>query len=283
MQPDSIRLAGLVTRLAPSRSQHSPEEPDTGANTQQVLQQPEVWQTAPLTRCRTSLGQVRLGQRPEEQGRASLKIAVQHGACTEGHGCQAQRRRRAATGRRADAHGGGGCADAAAVGRRAAAGQAQVCTPERLRAERQAARFPPGKPLAVPQLAARGWRSHSLELHLSEHVQSAYNEMLLHFTCLTCTVRVQVPVPQNRLTPLKESWLKLYQPVTEHMQLDMRMNIKTKKVGCPNVARPDPKRLRHEASQAVDTVSHALLVSIPSKVTHVKVAVISVHRLRSRL
>lgn len=40
----------------------------------------------------------------------------------------------------------------------------------------------------------------------------------------------RVPVPQNRLTPLKESWLKLYQPVTEHMQLDMRMNLKTKKV-----------------------------------------------------
>ena len=41
---------------------------------------------------------------------------------------------------------------------------------------------------------------------------------------------LQVPVPQNRLTPLKESWMKLYQPVTEHMQLDMRMNLKTKRV-----------------------------------------------------
>lgn len=39
-------------------------------------------------------------------------------------------------------------------------------------------------------------------------------------------------MPQNRLTPLKESWMKLYQPVTDHMQLDMRMNLKTKKVGC---------------------------------------------------
>ncbi len=37
-------------------------------------------------------------------------------------------------------------------------------------------------------------------------------------------------MPQNRLTPLKENWMKLYQPVTEHMQLDMRMNLKTKKV-----------------------------------------------------
>lgn len=40
----------------------------------------------------------------------------------------------------------------------------------------------------------------------------------------------RVPVPQNRLTPLKENWMKLYQPVTEHMQLDMRMNLKTKRV-----------------------------------------------------
>lgn len=41
----------------------------------------------------------------------------------------------------------------------------------------------------------------------------------------------RVPVPQHRLTPLKNSWLSLYKPVTENLKLDMRMNLKTRKVG----------------------------------------------------
>ena len=35
------------------------------------------------------------------------------------------------------------------------------------------------------------------------------------------------------MTPMKESWLKLYQPITENMKLDMRMNLKSKKVNNP--------------------------------------------------
>jgi RNA-binding protein PNO1 len=40
----------------------------------------------------------------------------------------------------------------------------------------------------------------------------------------------RVPVPQNRMTPLKNNWLSLYKPVTENLKLDMRMNLKTRKV-----------------------------------------------------
>ncbi|KAL6774558.1 hypothetical protein ACKKBG_A25470 [Auxenochlorella protothecoides x Auxenochlorella symbiontica] len=40
----------------------------------------------------------------------------------------------------------------------------------------------------------------------------------------------RVPVPQHRMTPLKTSWLALYKPVTENLKLDMRMNLKSKKV-----------------------------------------------------
>ena len=60
---------------------------------------------------------------------------------------------------------------------------------------------------------------------------------------------MQIPVPQHRLTPLRNSWMALYTPVTEHMQLDMRMNLKTKKVGgCARAAlahthRPAPHPL----------------------------------------
>ena len=39
----------------------------------------------------------------------------------------------------------------------------------------------------------------------------------------------RVPVPQHRMTPLKNAWLQLYKPVTENLKLDMRMNLKTRK------------------------------------------------------
>lgn len=41
----------------------------------------------------------------------------------------------------------------------------------------------------------------------------------------------QIPVSQHRMTPLKAAWMQLYTPITEHLKLDMRMNLKTKKVG----------------------------------------------------
>lgn len=44
----------------------------------------------------------------------------------------------------------------------------------------------------------------------------------------------RIAVPQHRFTPLKNSWLDLYKPVTEHMMLDMRMNLKTRKVEIKN-------------------------------------------------
>ena len=49
-------------------------------------------------------------------------------------------------------------------------------------------------------------------------------------TVLTRCTCMQVPVPQHRMTPLKDVWLKLYQPITEVLHLDMRMNLKAKKV-----------------------------------------------------
>ena len=38
----------------------------------------------------------------------------------------------------------------------------------------------------------------------------------------------RIPVPQHRMTPLKNAWLSLYKPVTENLKLDMRMNLKSK-------------------------------------------------------
>lgn len=57
----------------------------------------------------------------------------------------------------------------------------------------------------------------------------------------------RVSVPAHRMTPLKNSWLALYKPVTETLKLDMRMNLKSKKVRwgkdvCRNYA-----KLMHQA------------------------------------
>ncbi|NXM86694.1 PNO1 protein, partial [Oenanthe oenanthe] len=40
----------------------------------------------------------------------------------------------------------------------------------------------------------------------------------------------KIPVPANRYTPLKESWMKIFTPIVEHLQLQIRFNLKTRNV-----------------------------------------------------
>ena len=40
----------------------------------------------------------------------------------------------------------------------------------------------------------------------------------------------RIAVPQHRFTPLKDHWMELFKPVTENLKLDMRMNLKTRKI-----------------------------------------------------
>lgn len=40
----------------------------------------------------------------------------------------------------------------------------------------------------------------------------------------------KVPVPAHRYTPLKESWMKIFTPIVEHLQLQIRFNLKTRNV-----------------------------------------------------
>jgi RNA-binding protein PNO1 len=47
----------------------------------------------------------------------------------------------------------------------------------------------------------------------------------------TTSLRIQsrkIPVPPHRMTPLKSSWPKIYPPLVEHLQLQVRMNIKSR-------------------------------------------------------
>lgn len=66
----------------------------------------------------------------------------------------------------------------------------------------------------------------------------------------------QVPVPQHRMTPLKSHWMELYRPVTDMLKLDMRMNLKTRKVEIKTTKKtPDAAYLQ----KAADFV-HAFLL-----------------------
>ncbi|KAL1923044.1 uncharacterized protein VTP21DRAFT_9420 [Calcarisporiella thermophila] len=40
----------------------------------------------------------------------------------------------------------------------------------------------------------------------------------------------RITIPPNRMTPLKNDWLKIYSPLVEHLKLQIRMNTKSKQV-----------------------------------------------------
>ncbi|KAK2896319.1 hypothetical protein QQF64_006276 [Cirrhinus molitorella] len=40
----------------------------------------------------------------------------------------------------------------------------------------------------------------------------------------------KVPVPSNRYSPLKENWMKIFTPIVEHLQLQVRFNLKSRNV-----------------------------------------------------
>ncbi|XP_062509293.1 RNA-binding protein pno1-like [Corticium candelabrum] len=40
----------------------------------------------------------------------------------------------------------------------------------------------------------------------------------------------RITVPPHRFSPLKESWMKIFTPVVEHLKLQIRLNLKTKNV-----------------------------------------------------
>lgn len=40
----------------------------------------------------------------------------------------------------------------------------------------------------------------------------------------------KIPVPPHRYTPLKENWLKIFTPIVEHLKLQIRFNLTSRKV-----------------------------------------------------
>merc|ERR1712130_950600 len=40
----------------------------------------------------------------------------------------------------------------------------------------------------------------------------------------------KIPVPSHRYSPLKENWMKIFEPIVEHLKLQVRFNLKTRNV-----------------------------------------------------
>lgn len=40
----------------------------------------------------------------------------------------------------------------------------------------------------------------------------------------------KLPVPNNRYTPLKDNWEKIFSPIVEHLKLEVRFNLKTRNI-----------------------------------------------------
>ncbi|KAK1285622.1 hypothetical protein QJS10_CPB20g01794 [Acorus calamus] len=70
----------------------------------------------------------------------------------------------------------------------------------------------------------------------------------------------KVNVPAHRFTPLKKSWMEIYTPVYEQMKVDIRMNLKSRKVEMKT--RPDTPDVGN-LQKCADFVHASCLDSIP--------------------
>jgi RNA-binding protein PNO1 len=71
----------------------------------------------------------------------------------------------------------------------------------------------------------------------------------------------RVPVPQHRLTPLRNAWMDLYTPITQHLKLDMRMNLRTKRVEIKTTKQTPSADLLQRAADFV----HAFVLGFESR------------------
>lgn len=73
---------------------------------------------------------------------------------------------------------------------------------------------------------------HLIDCNLVSYLHRAYSIHLDYwFTLQSGRPEFRkVPVPPHRFTPLKESWMKIFTPVVDHLKLQVRLNLKTKNV-----------------------------------------------------
>lgn len=70
----------------------------------------------------------------------------------------------------------------------------------------------------------------------------------------------KVPVPQERFTPLKKYWMQLYTPITEQMQIDMRMNLKARRVELKTTGKTDDPNALQKCADFVQAFMYGFAV-----------------------
>ncbi|KAI5778227.1 hypothetical protein EDC01DRAFT_719448 [Geopyxis carbonaria] len=75
--------------------------------------------------------------------------------------------------------------------------------------------------------------SKTHEIHIDEEGRPRFAPAKQHMDVARAESR-KVPVPPHRMTPLKNSWSKIYPPLVEHLLLQVRMNVKDRAVELRN-------------------------------------------------
>lgn len=81
-----------------------------------------------------------------------------------------------------------------------------------------------------------------------------------------CEVR-KIPVPRHRYSPLKENWMKIFEPIVEHLKLQIRFNLKTRNVEVRTCKDTEDVTLLQKAADFVKVKqsNDVLIVSIQSR------------------
>ena len=67
------------------------------------------------------------------------------------------------------------------------------------------------------------------EMHIDEESRPHFPPSTQTTTSSKSQIR-RITIPPHRLTPLRNNWSKIYPPLVEHLNLQIRMNTKTKQV-----------------------------------------------------
>jgi RNA-binding protein PNO1 len=82
---------------------------------------------------------------------------------------------------------------------------------------------------AIPDDASPTVQADDTSMQIDEEGRPVFAPAKDSITAYRLETR-KVPVPPHRMTPLKNSWPKIYPPLVEHLKLQVRMNVKNRAV-----------------------------------------------------
>ncbi|KIN04218.1 hypothetical protein OIDMADRAFT_18245 [Oidiodendron maius Zn] len=88
---------------------------------------------------------------------------------------------------------------------------------------------PNALPSDVDPIIPSGGSEQDTDMHIDEEGRPRFAPAKNNDNITRVETR-KVPIPPHRMTPLKASWPKIYPPLVEHLQLQVRMNVKNRAV-----------------------------------------------------